>query len=320
VSDALCRFVTGEGVSKRELYSDDDDIIYSFLRQLVLTGVNLVIEKPDLLDRTILLRLAEIPKKQRKPEGALWQSFAAARPRLLGALLDALSGALREEPRVQLDELPRMADYARWGVAVQRALGRNPAAFLAALEANTASQNTEALEASAVAQAVLALMRDRAEWSGTATELLGALNGLAEGLKIDVRARAWPKDGGWMGRRLREVAPNLAQAGLLVGTEDRTGQTRLITIRKGAGDGVTAADADTARSASDDTNDSGSDADASDGVTSSTPGDSASDAKDTISGDYQGGGACFECGALLACSSRGVGLCSDCVEEGGAPF
>ena len=30
ISDALCRAVTGSGFSKRQLYTDDDDIIYNF--------------------------------------------------------------------------------------------------------------------------------------------------------------------------------------------------------------------------------------------------------------------------------------------------
>ena len=32
ISDALCRAVTGSGFSKRQLYTDDDDIIYYFLK------------------------------------------------------------------------------------------------------------------------------------------------------------------------------------------------------------------------------------------------------------------------------------------------
>ena len=32
ISDQLCRAVTGSGFSKRQLYTDDDDIIYNFKR------------------------------------------------------------------------------------------------------------------------------------------------------------------------------------------------------------------------------------------------------------------------------------------------
>jgi hypothetical protein len=237
VSDALCRFMTGEGVSKRELYSDDDDVIYAFMRVVLLNGINVVAEKLDLLDRCYLAELAEIPAQQRRDEQAFWRAFEAAKPRLLGALLDALVGALGEEPNVRLARMPRMADAARWGVAASRALGWDGEEYLKALDANLANQNAEALEASPVAQAVLALMVEREDWQGTPTALLAALNGIAEGLKIDTRMKEWPKSPSWVGKRLREVTPNLRQAGYDV-VDTHTGDKRLLTIRRGRGNTV----------------------------------------------------------------------------------
>ena len=38
ISDQLCRAVTGSGFSKRELYTDDDDIIYNFKRCIGLNS------------------------------------------------------------------------------------------------------------------------------------------------------------------------------------------------------------------------------------------------------------------------------------------
>jgi len=56
LSDAICRACTGEGFSKRELYSDDQDIIYAYKRILGLNGVILAASKADLLDRCLALR------------------------------------------------------------------------------------------------------------------------------------------------------------------------------------------------------------------------------------------------------------------------
>lgn len=53
LSDALARACTGDGFSKRELFSDDDDVIYSFQRTICLNGINLVVGRADLLDRCI---------------------------------------------------------------------------------------------------------------------------------------------------------------------------------------------------------------------------------------------------------------------------
>ena len=66
ISDALCRAVTGSGFSKRQLYTDDDDIIYYFQRCIGFNGINLAATKADLLDRGIIIQLERIPKEKRR--------------------------------------------------------------------------------------------------------------------------------------------------------------------------------------------------------------------------------------------------------------
>lgn len=65
-SDFLSQAVTGGGVSKRQLYTDSEDITYSFQRCIGLNGINVSVHKPDLLDRTILLSLERISNDKRK--------------------------------------------------------------------------------------------------------------------------------------------------------------------------------------------------------------------------------------------------------------
>lgn len=114
LSDAICRAVTGEGFSKRMLYSDAEDIILTFRRVIALTGIEIVAQRSDLLDRSILLQLLPIAPDQRRSETEVLQSFAAVRPELLGALLDILAQVLTVLPSVKLERMPRMADFARW--------------------------------------------------------------------------------------------------------------------------------------------------------------------------------------------------------------
>ena len=47
-----------------------------------------------------------IPEDPRRTEAQLWPAFDEMGPRLLGGLLDAVSGALRGLPGVRLDRLP----------------------------------------------------------------------------------------------------------------------------------------------------------------------------------------------------------------------
>ena len=90
-----------------------------------------------------------IPKSKRRREKALWRDSRGT-PQLLGALLDAVSAALANEPTVDLAELPRMADFAIWAAAAAPALGWTPAAFLDAYQANREAANDLTLDASVV--------------------------------------------------------------------------------------------------------------------------------------------------------------------------
>jgi hypothetical protein len=229
LSDAICRAVTGEGFSKRQLYTDSDDIILNFRRVLALTGIEIVAQRADLLDRSILLALTPIPPDKRRLESEVLAEFENERPALFGALLTLLSNVLRVLPGVRLDSLPRMADFARIGVAVEQAMNWQPGTFMAAYEENIASQHEEALDASQVAISLRVFMQGRTHWTGTATALLAEL----PTDKIDVHSRDWPKSARSLSGHLKRLAPNLRAIGLHIehSREGGSGQ-RLTTIEK----------------------------------------------------------------------------------------
>ncbi len=239
LSDAICRACTGEGFSKRELYTDSDEVVFSFQRVIGINGINLVVDKPDLLDRSILFELSSICGTSRKPEESFWAEFEAAKPRILGAIFDVLSEALREIGNVKLDALPRMADFAKWGTAISRAMGVNDHEFLTAYQESILSQHEEAIAASPVAQTVIELMENSNKWEGTPSNLLAELNALAGRLQIDTRGKDWPKEANWVWRRLREAQNNLEAIGLAIEREGK-GSKRIISIRKVSKDGVNA--------------------------------------------------------------------------------
>ena len=238
-ADALCLAVTGEGFSKRELYSDDEDIIYHFRRCIGLNGINIVAQKADLLDRSILLRLDPIPDQLRMPEARLWKEFEELRPSILGAAFDALSRAMVLKDSMDLRQVPRMADFVIWGCAIAKALGLAEEDFLSAYGQNIRARNEEIVASSPVAVAVSAFMDSRGEeWEGTATELLRSLNEMAEDRSIDTKARDWPKAPNALVRRLNEVQPNLAAEGIEIETRRYGKRQKLVHIRRAPGNTV----------------------------------------------------------------------------------
>lgn len=212
-SDIFCQAATGGGFCKRELYSDADDVILSFRRPLVLTGINVPAVAPDLLDRAMLIRLERIAPDRRQDETYFWQQFDAARPEIFGGLLDALVNAMQIESTLSLGRLPRLADFARWGAAAAEALGFGAGAFIKAMFANVERQLEEVVEYDPVAHAVVELARAERQWSGSASELYEVL---AKARGNNTAEAGWPKRSADLGRRLNVLRSTLADLGVQV--------------------------------------------------------------------------------------------------------
>jgi hypothetical protein len=230
LSDTLCRLATGGGFATRQLYTDQDETLFDSCRPIILNGIEDFITRPDLADRSIFLGLQEIQERKRKASAQLMAEFERERPKILGALLTAVSHGLRHLPQVKLERLPRMADFAMWSVACEPVLW--PAgSFMQAYDSNRAEAVETVLEVDAIATALREFMVDRPEWRGTASDLLGSLSLLVpEGER---RSRAWPTAPNKLSGRLRRQAPFLRQIGITI-DERREGKagTRTLHIRK----------------------------------------------------------------------------------------
>jgi hypothetical protein len=233
LSDCLCRLSTGGGFSTRELYSDMDETIFSAQRPALLNGIEEVVTRGDLLDRSLLLDLPSIPEDRRRPAGEFWREFEAARPKILGALLGAVSTALRRAPQVRLARLPRMADFALWATAAAPALGWTDDYFTSIYSTNREQAHESALDASPVAAVIRALADHEQRWEGTAAELLERLTKLAD--EATRRAKSWPATPRQLGAALRRLAPDLRAVGIMMEFRDQRelgSRRRQITITK----------------------------------------------------------------------------------------
>jgi hypothetical protein len=91
------------------LFTDQDEVLFSAARPLILNGIEDIVTRADLADRALLLMLPPIPERRRRSEHALWRELDLARPQILGGLLDAAAHELEMLPRVRLKHLPRLA-------------------------------------------------------------------------------------------------------------------------------------------------------------------------------------------------------------------
>lgn len=213
VSDTLCRLATGASFAVRQLYSDQEEVLFEASRPVILNGIEDIVNRADLASRALFLTLEPISEDRRRPESELWAAFEAEKPRLLGALLDGVVMGLRRLPDTRLPRLPRMADFAIWATACEGAWW--PAGtFMAAYDDNRADAVESVIESDPVAATVRTLMNNRPDWSGTATELLAALAGVAS--ERIAKSKTWPGDARALANRLRRAATFLRQVGIAV--------------------------------------------------------------------------------------------------------
>ncbi len=229
MSDALCRLATGAGFSTRQLYTDSEEVIVFASNSILLNGIGEIATAPDLLDRSVLVSLPPIPSDRRRPEHQLLAEFEVVRPRVLGALLTAVSSGLKNLPHTQVPELPRMADFALWVTACEEGLSWAPGTFLETYRQSLKEARVIALEANPIGHLVLGIVEEYGEWSGTATELLRWL--LKTAPEESRRRRDWPQTSHHLSNALKRIAPTLREEGVEV-EMGKTRQSRYIRLTR----------------------------------------------------------------------------------------
>ena len=229
ISDMLCRAVTGESSEYRSLYSDDGAVIRNYKRCIVLNGINIAGEREDLLDRSILMPLSPFEYGKRSDETFLRNKFEKSIPSILGGILDIMVNAINLYPSVELENFPRMADFAKWGYAIAESLGDQGNEFLKLYESDINDRIMETIHSTPIASAIIELMKQRNYWSGTPSELLSDLNHIAETHNI-VKGTEWPNDPAWLTKRINRLHTTLEHSGIKYENSHKNG-ARLITLQ-----------------------------------------------------------------------------------------
>lgn len=218
LSDCFCRLATGAGFGTRTKYTTADETIFEAQRPAILNGIEDFATRGDLVERSIILRHPPISDGQRQLDADLWATFEKSKPKLLGAILDRISAGLRTLQSVKIDNLPRMADAARFAIACERGMNE-PSRFEEAYRQNQADALESALLDSAIIEPLMRLFeRSGGFWEGTPTVLLESLN-QANPSRNSIR---WPKSASRLSGCLQRLAPALAKCRGVIVTDFRT--------------------------------------------------------------------------------------------------
>jgi hypothetical protein len=245
LSDALCTIATGASYTKRQLHTDSDEIILTVTRPVLLTSVAEVVTRTDLASRAVIVNLAVIKDSKRMTEREFNAALEKARPRILGALLDAASHGLATMPKLHLDNLPRMADALKWAHACEGKWWQ-PGKIIDAYMGCADDAVDAVLESDPALVALRAFMAkqgfymsddgDQTEfryWRGSGDALLDALSGFAPEGALRNKQCPWPADATRLSGRLSMAGPALRQRGITVekGREHGGNRARWIEIK-----------------------------------------------------------------------------------------
>lgn len=222
--DIFCRTSTGAGFAKRLLYEDDREIRFQLGNPLIVTAVDIPI-RGDLKNRSIVIEMEKIEPKNRITEVVFWQRFNDVWPANLGKLLNALHCALRRQPEVIVEELPRMADFALLVTAAEPAFGWADNSFIPVFNANQeeANQPTEFKQAIPLVDYITQLVETE-EFYGTPSHLLLKLRETYG----DVAGLKWPANPNQLGIEFNKIKTSLELSGIHI--EQGRGFNRFIKM------------------------------------------------------------------------------------------
>lgn len=229
MSNAYCRMTTGATFRTRKLYTTNEEVIITVKCPLAFNGITMFAKQNDFLDRSIWIELASISTSRRRTENEFWTAWEQTRPKILGAFYSALATAMKNYDQVELDSMPRLADFAKWVVAAEPACPWESGKFLEVYEENRGEMIDMAIEADPIAEATMRLMAGQSIWQGNSTELLRALQALATD---DLRKQKdWPKAPNVLSTRLMRLEGFLSSKGIGI-TRERRPDKRLVILTK----------------------------------------------------------------------------------------
>ena len=123
ISDIFCAAITGTTMAKRKLYSTNELGVYEVHNTVILNGIDIMPSQSDLASRCLLLKLKHIDEQARKTESEIEELFVSSLPKILGAIFNTLSEAMKIIKTLSPIRLPRMAEPYKEMLAIAAAMG-----------------------------------------------------------------------------------------------------------------------------------------------------------------------------------------------------
>lgn len=173
MSDLLCRIVSGIGISNRLLWTDADERVSNITRPALFNGIEQLTERPDFLERAVILHTEYLISEKRTAKEEIWDKFNNKMPSLLGGIYETISQVLKYLPTVRKNNLHRMTDFHRVGLALDKVFGLPDNNFTSILDAHNSEKMQNVFHNELFLQAIHQKLMETPEGLiGTAQELM----------------------------------------------------------------------------------------------------------------------------------------------------
>ncbi len=219
-SDIFCRAITGNSNSKRKLYTDDEESIFSFKRKIILNGIVPNLDYPDLQSRLLFYERDSVDNNSRLTEQDLEEKFAILLPNVLGQIFLILYQALSLHKRIKFEIKPktRMSDFEVYGEVISRIIGNEKNQFLVSYHKKLEDASVASQESFPLITVVEHLMKEQNEYEGTAKDLHASLVSFTRILDIDISSKyvIFPKAPNKLWKSFQEIDDMLKRNGFQV--------------------------------------------------------------------------------------------------------
>lgn len=226
LSDGICTAVSEVGDVKRKKYSDQDLSVIQLRRCFILTSIDHLVSRGDLIDRTCLFDL--LPIEKRKTVAEIERDWELMWPLALGAMLDLACRVMSLLPEIEESgdfRTHRLADFMFIAAAMDRAAGTHA---VDQYKSKVAEGVRSSVEQDVFAAHLLALADNRdGYWEGTTQDLFASYQ---RHLRPGGSA-SWPKTPQTMGNRISRISGVLRKSGIEV-SKMHTRTTRGWVIRR----------------------------------------------------------------------------------------
>lgn len=224
MSDSLCRIATGGGIKTRKNYTDSEQMIFDFVRPVVLNGISEFVTQADLLSRAVIISCQ--PMTKYSTEEKIFEDFALAQPEILGGLYALVAKGLATASATTANS--RMADISSW---IEACLGDDFVHWQSAYANILEDADEIAIDTNPAAAALVSYFnaenkKGRAEVRDTSSLLRNCVANHANG------SVTFPHNGKTFSDALMRAAPALKRCGILVDRVKTNGVRYIRVTRK----------------------------------------------------------------------------------------